>query len=298
MTDERDPPDSDGEPDDEIPSAFAAMLRDGVRRRGLSLRSIRERLADRGYDVSVSILSLWQSGARRPERATSIDVIRELEDILRLDDGALTDTMGPSRRIGSSRHETYAELVALPRDELTSEPEPELFERSGSVGIQLDAGGRIVGTVNRTVWQARRDGARRATVFYGFGEGGPAELDIEGTIGCDLVDIVADPERDLIRATLQLHSPLQQGELALTERRSTTSNPTAPDDGITIVAPRRQAEVMLYVVFDRARIPRRCRVIVEAGDDSRTHTVSINGDCATHAEFNFGPGMITLQWDW
>lgn len=28
--------------------------------------------------------------------------------------------MGPSRRIGSSRHETFAELVALPHDDLTS----------------------------------------------------------------------------------------------------------------------------------------------------------------------------------
>lgn len=186
-------------------------------------------------------------------------------------------------------------VISLTR---TAASEPELLERSGTVGVQLDADGRIIEIVNTTVWQARKDGARHATIVSDLGADAAAGLVVEGTIGCDLVDVVTGPEHDRLSATLRLHSPLGEGELAVTEHRSIASNPTATSDAITIVAPRPQAEFVLYAVFDPQRLPRRCRALVEAGGDARTHDLPLNGDCATHAEFDFGPGSVTLQWDW
>lgn len=283
---------------DNATTAFASMLRAAVERRRLPLRAIRQRLADRGYSISVSTLSLWQSGARRPERAISFDILRELEEILHLDDGQLIETLGPSRRVGSSRHEPFAMQIDLPVSSLTIEPEPELLERSGAVGAYVDATGQVTHVLNRTLWQARRDGARDATVFYGGNGPNSAPVDITGTIGCDLVDIACDPQQTLVRATLRLHTPLNQGELALTERRSQELPMDEPENELLIVAPRRQVELMLFAVFDPARRPRHCRVIIEADGESRVQSVPLNGDSATHAEFNFGPGIMTLQWDW
>jgi hypothetical protein len=280
-------------------SLFASTLREALDRRKISLRSIRRRLMDRGYDISISTLSFWQSGARRPERAASIDIIRELEELLYLDDGALSDTLGPSRRVGRSRQRTYAELIELTREEGDEEPDPDLLERSGAVGVYFDADGTTARSVNRTLWQARRDGAQEATVHYYSRELSKlTELNIKGTIGCDLIDAVIDAERLLLRATLRLRVPLSQGELALTERRSLVPPGLEPQDGTTVVARRRQAELLLYAVFDPRRLPTRCRVIVEEDGETRTHAVPLNGDCVSHAEFNFGPGVITLEWDW
>lgn len=266
--------------------------------RGVSLRMLRQRLSARGHEISVSTLSQWQSGIRRPERDTSFDVIRELEQLLLLDDGALTGALGPSRRVGHSVHQTFASLSKLIRNRITTEGPPELLERSGAVGIHVDAESRITRTVNRTLWQSRKDGAQRAAIFYGLNDAGVPPAEIAGTIGCEVVDLIDDPKQNLIRATLQLHAPLQQGALALTERQ-TIESPDAPEEHeFTVVAPRRQAEIVLYVVFDPAQLPRRCTVTVEADGDPRSHVVPLNGNCASHAEFNFGPGMVSLRWDW
>lgn len=287
---------------DERPDAdlteFASILRQAVRRRGQSLRTIRRRLRDRGYQISVAALSMWQSGARRPDRDTSFDTVRELEQLLLLEEGALTDALGPSRRIQPNRHRTYAALAALPDSPLTNEPAAELLERSGSLLIEIDAASRVARTVNRTLWQAHRDGARHAVIFYGMSEADSAAPEIRGTIGCDLVDTEIDLDQQLVRATLRLTSPLRKGELALTERESITSASSGPESEYTVIAPRRQAAIVLHLSFDPQRLPRRCRVIVESDGTSRSHAVSLNGRGATHAEFNFGPGTFTLIWGW
>lgn len=293
------PPDdeSSSHPAHDIPS-FASTLRQAVQRRGQSLRTIRRRLQERGYEISVATLSMWQSGARRPEKDTSFDAIRELEKLLLLDDGALTDTLGPSRRVQPNLHRRYALLVDLPDTAFTAEPPPELLERSGAILLEVDVDGRIVRTVNRTLWQAHRDGARRATIFYGLSEPDDEPPEVRGTIGCDLVDRMIDLEHRLVRAALRLTAPLRKGELALTERESITPDGSAPDGEFTVVVPRRQAEILLHATFDPRRLPRRCRVVVESDDVSRSHVVSLNGAGATHAEFTFGPGRVTLQWEW
>ncbi|MFK3677494.1 hypothetical protein ACI2IP_07165 [Microbacterium sp. NPDC090218] len=277
---------------------FASTLRQSVQRRGQSLRTIRRRLRDRGYTISVATLSMWQSGARRPDKDTSFDTLRELEQLLLLDEGTLTDTLGPSRRIQPNRHRSYATLAALPDSPLTSEPTAELLERSGSLLVEIDAESRVTRTVNRTLWQAHRDGARHAVIFYGTSDADSTAPEIRGTLGCDLVDTRIDLDQQLVRATLRLSSPLRKGELALTERESITSASSGPESEYTVVAPRRQAEIVLHLSFDPQRLPRRCRVTVEADGTSRSHAVPLNGVGVTHAEFNFGPGTITLMWDW
>lgn len=289
------------EPPDDTGSgstAFASTLRNALLSRGIPLRRLQQRLRDRGYEVSVSTISMWQSGARRPERDTSLDVIRELEAILLLDDGQLADTLGPSRRVGPDRHESFASLQELEANPFTEEPAAELFERSGSVGVHVDAESKVRRVVNRTLWQARRDGARDAVIFFGLNPSEPVPPDVRGLLGCELIDVSADLDQDLVRATLRLHSPLKQGELAITERESTGHVPTEPEYEFTLVAPRRQAEVLLHVHFDPAHLPHRCRVLVESASGTTTHAVMLNGDCATHAEFNFGPGQVTMEWEW
>lgn len=285
------------DPVDHLPE-FASTLRAAVKLRGVSLRTLRQRLSARGYEISVSTLSQWQSGIRRPERDTSFDVIRELERLLLLEEGELAGALGPSRRVGHSAHQSFATLSKLISSRIPSDGPPELLERSSTVGIFVDTESRISRTVTRTLWQSRKDGAQRATIFYGLNDDGVPPEEISGTIGCEVVDLVGDPKQNLIRGTLVLHAPLQQGALALTERQTIESADAAEEREFSVVASRRHAELVLYVVFDPERLPRRCTVTIEVDGAPRSHVVPLNGNCASHAEFNFGPGMVTLRWDW
>lgn len=275
---------------------FAHTFRTAVQRRGLSLHSLRSRLRDRGYDVSVATLSMWQSGARHPGRSVSFDVIRELENLIGLDEGELAATLGPPRRVRRSQVTTYAALAHLPRTPFTEQTASELCERSGSLGAVLDAEGRISHTITRTLWQARRDGARDATVFF---DAVPASEppEVSGTLGCSVVDVAFDQDLALVRGTLRLDAALTQGSVALTERRAVRPAGYPREHDLTLVARCRQAEHTIYAVFDPARVPAFCRVTVDADGKERSHRLPLNGRSVTHTEFSFGPGTLTLDWE-
>ncbi len=63
---------------------FHCALRFAIASSGLSLDCLRRRLAAEGCEVSLSALSYWQRGVRRPERPTSIQAVLALERILGL----------------------------------------------------------------------------------------------------------------------------------------------------------------------------------------------------------------------
>ncbi|MFJ4172707.1 hypothetical protein [Microbacterium sp. NPDC089696] len=275
---------------------FARTFRTAVQRRGLSLHSLRARLRDRGYDVSVATLSMWQSGARHPGRSVSFDVIRELEALTGLAEGELAATLGPPRRVRRTEAKSYAALTHLPRTPFTEELASELCERSGSIGAVLDADGRITHTVTRSLWQARKDGARDATVFFDADPESPPP-EIRGTLGCSVVDVAFDPGLGLVRGTLRLDAALAQGSVALTERRAVRPAGYPQEHALTLVAPCRQAELTIYAVFDPTRVPTSCRVTIEDKDRERSHRLPLNGTCVTHTEFGFGPGTVTLDWE-
>lgn len=74
---------------------FHAALRAAVAARGLTLQSVRHRLARRGIQVGVTSLSYWRQGRRRPERPESMRAVQALEEILELPPHALTRLLGP-----------------------------------------------------------------------------------------------------------------------------------------------------------------------------------------------------------
>ncbi|KJQ52796.1 hypothetical protein [Microbacterium sp. SA39] len=279
-------------------ATFDALLSVAIGRRGLSLRELQQRLEEQGFHIGTSTLSMWRTGARGPERESSIEAIRELEQILQVERGHLTDALASPRRVGPDRHRPFATVFELPPSDFTAEPTPELFERSGAVRVFVDQDSRIRRTVNRTLWQGRRDGARDAVIFYGSIFPDVAPPQVRGTLGCDLVDVSIDPELELLRATLRLHAPLRQGELVLTERESLRPTEMIPEYAITTVAPRRQAEIIVHIAFDPSHPPRRCWALVEAEGRSRTYSLVPRASSVMHAEFDFGPGMITIQWEW
>jgi len=80
--------------------AFPEAFADALRRRGVSLAWVHQRLVERGHPVSPAALSYWRSGRSQPERGTSRDALIEIELLLRVPPGALLSRLGPSRRPG------------------------------------------------------------------------------------------------------------------------------------------------------------------------------------------------------
>ncbi|WP_050723608.1 hypothetical protein [Microbacterium sp. GCS4] len=283
------------------PQEFADALRDAVRRRGVSLRSLQQRLRHRGHEVSVATLSLWQSGARRPGTDASADVVRELEELLGLKEAALAGLLTRRRRVPEDRNVPFASFVGLGHNEVTDEgASRELSERSAMMISYIDASGQLTRNVLRNAWQARIDGAQEVAAFTTIEPAEVAAPVLRGLIGCELVDIVVDWQQRLVRPTVRLHSPLQRGEIAMTEWETTDHRyePGATSTVQGLVAVRPEVEVGVFIYFDPEFLPRRCVVTVQEDGPERSFTVPLVGNSASHVEFDFGPGSIVLEWEW
>ena len=69
---------------------FEVALRAAIRASRLSLERIQHRLQTRGTPVSITALSYWQSGRRRPERPDSLLALQQLENVLSVPEGSLS----------------------------------------------------------------------------------------------------------------------------------------------------------------------------------------------------------------
>src|SRR5262245_19537372 len=103
--------------------AFPVALRAAIRASGLSLDRIQYRLRARGLTISVTALSYWQSGRRRPERPESLSALKHLEEVLGVESGSLTALLGPPRPRGRAQRTPSAmpiEALWNNRQELAS----------------------------------------------------------------------------------------------------------------------------------------------------------------------------------
>jgi hypothetical protein len=81
---------------------FHEALRLAIRASGLTMERVEAKLRLRELPVSVATLSYWQRGQVKPRRAGSRLVVRALEDILALPDGALLALLDGVDGAGSS----------------------------------------------------------------------------------------------------------------------------------------------------------------------------------------------------
>jgi hypothetical protein len=91
---------------------FHEALRLAIRASGLTLERLEAKLKSRDLPVSVATLSYWQRGQVKPRRAGSRQIVRELEDILALPDGALLTLLDGQDGAGNSA-DTLARLALI-----------------------------------------------------------------------------------------------------------------------------------------------------------------------------------------
>jgi hypothetical protein len=288
-----------GEP--AFPEAFA----DALRRRGVTLAWLHQRLAERGHPVSPAALSYWRSGRSQPERGTSRDALVEIERLLRVPPGGLTDRLGPSRRPGprpgeKSVRELFAEtpgvqaaLVDLGFTGLND----ELLEVVRHLTVDVDATGHATSVQVRAVVQARHDGARRAPLIVTLDEGGRAPSFVP-TAGCSLGRQRTDLETGVFSAELLTERALARDETCVYELRVELPSPSA-EVQFDHYAVRRMGELLVWVRFAPTCVPSYVERYAQVDSVERAEEIPLAGGTSAHAlARGFGPGILGVRWRW
>lgn len=285
---------------------FPAVLSRAVEARGLSLDRIRARLEAAGVPVSNATLSYWQSGRSLPTRARSLRTLVELEAILHLEPGTLTDLI--RRPDGRTRHELFPWQSVVPAGELAEQIIAEMgMEGAGRVSrisvhdtLTLDADGLESSYLVRQVLRAERNGVRNfPIVFQQDGGGGP--LEVEGIFGCHAANVVDVPERNLMVAEMALSRPLRRGELVLTEHLLTLR--PSPSSIMTRSFPEPLRELVLAVQFHPKKLAAQVTgfsrpSIDPEAPESDVVSVPVIGDQTQLVRLDVPPGVHGLRWTW
>jgi hypothetical protein len=292
---------------------FEDALRVAIRSSRLSLERIQHRLRTRGTPVSVTALSYWQSGRRRPERPDSLLALRQLEDVLGLHDGALAALLGPPRPRGRTRrdandapplsalwstNQSAAELLGR----VDTSPDGKLSRLSHHDVVHIDAHGGQRKVHVRQLVRAECNGADRWMMVFDGAASSAAPAVIRPIRSCHLGKVLTDHAQDVVVAELLFDRALERGETILMEYELLDPPSGTHEDDYTYCRlfrlPVRQ--YLLELRFDPTTPPARCETF--AGDPSghelepakrmvldrygRAHTVALD----------FGMGVFGARW--
>ncbi len=303
----------------ESPDPFAAALRNAIRGRGLSLERVRFHLAQRGHDLSIATLSYWQSGRSRPERASSLAALDDLEQVLGVATGSLSGPLRiargrppwPPSMVGATLSAAFDEPLIV--DDGARLDEVEARDRlAAQLGMSFDAAvtrvsvqeivevraDRSVGRRRvREVVRSRDEFVRRFLVSALCRSNGAPQL-VVGESNCHAVRMLDSASGGLVVAELGLDVPLAAGESAIVEYRVDPLGVTRPSQGVerTLVG-----DVGLYV-FD-LRFPANdppVAITVSGWRAGRqvVEQVPVAGEHQVVALEKVGEGCVSASWTW
>ncbi|SDF93757.1 hypothetical protein SAMN05216553_104270 [Lentzea fradiae] len=292
-------------------SEFAEELTRAVEASGLSLERIQRHLESRGVQVSQSTLSYWRRGRSRPERPESLSAVAALEEILRLETGALTGRLGDRRPRGRWVERTTAlegiwaaAAIDLGReiarvDHLLPVPARYLNVRDrASIGKDR----REVEIRVSTVIEAFEDGVDRVLLAKTADgtDRSPGDVVAEGS--CRLGRVRKDAEHKLLVAEIILDRVLRAGDTGLVDLRL-LSDPGADSSRVDRTFLRPLRNYLLEVEFHPDAVPVRCHSFTKQGPDAPavdTGELWIGTTAAAHLLVHEAQAghVHGIRWEW
>lgn len=293
--------------------AFPTALRTAIQASGLSLDRIQYRLRARGVSVSVTALSYWQSGRRRPERAESLAALGHLESVLGVAPGSLIALLGPPRPRGRVQRESSRlpiealwperEPVSklLKRIDYTTETALTKLSQHDRMDVAVDRGEKRIAV--RQVVRAERDGVDRTVMVYDLERIGRPFPEITALQSCRIGRVARDEAAGLIAAEIVLESPLARGDTAIVDYALNHPGPpfSRGDDSYCRKFTTPVREFVLELRFDPRALPAYCEMFTLDPDEQTTtrRKVEVNAAGEAHAvALDFGPGTACVRWDW
>jgi hypothetical protein len=292
---------------------FHAALRFAISESGLSLEGLRRRLHAEGHTVSLSALSYWQRGLRRPERADSVRAVHTMERILGLKRSSLVALLGPPRPRGRWSDRT----ATLLRLEDALGPNPGLPAVLDGLDPAVNSGFRHVSMQNdrhlgpRRTWLADRirrvvtavsDGADRFVALSVPDMADERPPTVRPVSGCRLGRIRADPETGLHAAELLFDLPLRSGQAHVFEYECIAGPGT---EGITnwVIGTRHPLrELILRAHFAPQALPVRCYHIRRERYDAPYRELAelplTASGTVNLVSLDILPGMEGFRWEW
>lgn len=293
---------------------FHAALRLAIAQSGLNLDSLRRRLLAEGHAVSLSTLSYWQRGERRPERPGSVSAVHALERILGVRRSGLVALLGPPRPRGRGARRPAPPL----RFEEALGPRPSLAAMLGD--LDAAAVNTRVGHVSmhndrhfghdrewkcdrvRRVVTALQDGVDRFVAISVPDTEHEAAPTIRPLSGCRLGRVRTDFSAGVRAAELIFEMPLRAGQRHVFEYEC---NAGAGSEGITswlVCARYPVRELIMRAHFPPQALPARCDHIHRDRHDAPIRElgelpVSASGTVNLVA-LDVAPGLEGLRWVW
>lgn len=293
--------------------AFPTALRAAIQASGLSLDRIQYRLRARGVSISVTALSYWQSGRRRPERAESLIALGHLEAVLGVPTGSLTALLGPPRPRGRAHRESSrvpldslwekGDVVGmlLEQIDVTSDSALTRISQHDKLSICADRG--EICTQVRQVMRADGDGVDRYVMVFDPDHADRPFAELSAIQGCRVGRVAKDDETKLMVAELLFDHALRRGETVIMEYALHHPGPPyfrgADYHCRKFTTPVRECVVELR--FDPRALPVYLEQHTIDTDDVVTNrkrvTIAENG--YAHAVLlDFGPGQFGMRWEW
>jgi hypothetical protein len=272
-----------------VTGPFADALRVAIQLRGLSLERLQHRLRMRGAPISVTALSYWQSGRRRPERPESMMALAHLEDVLGLQENALSRLLGPPRPRGRSR-----------RRELSARAQ---WDSSGLVltaqhdRVDVAPCGGVRGVRSRQVMQARTADVDRWILCQETGSAQPA---LTAVRSCRVGRIARERTNGVLVAELLFDEPLAAGDSIAIEYELIYPHPTVEHTHFRRFAGRVH-DYVLEIKFPAESPPASCEQFSSgpAGTEmfGGTRPAPVDAWGYAHAAaLDFGPGLYGMRW--
>lgn len=293
---------------------FSSALRSAIRESGLSLDRIQYRLQQRGVPVTVTSLSYWQSGRRRPERPASLTALVHLEQVLGLGSGSLLGLLGPPRPRG--RKPPSARSVPL---DLLWRDRALIAPLLTDMRIGPDTGVKVISLSDRIeigpdrcqrrmrvrhVIQAERDGVDRWVSVYDVEHPGQPLPRIVPIRSCTLGKVAQNRDAGVHVTEWLFDRPMDRGETLVMEFELVHQGPFRPLPGDTFTRMLRQ-RVRHYIaelVFHRESLPAFCRqyeTAADGGNPSQPRDMTVSDAGHAHmVKLDIGPGGCCLNWGW
>lgn len=272
-----------------VTGPFADALRVAIQVRGLSLERLQHRLRVRGAPISVTALSYWQSGRRRPERPESLMALAHLEDVLGLQETALSRLLGPPRPRGRSRRRELSARAPWDGSGLVLTAQHDRVDVAPCGGVR--------GVRSRQVMQATSSNVDRWILCQETGSSQPA---LTALRSCRVGRIARERTNGVLVAEMLFDEPISPGDTIAIEYELIYPHPTVEHTHFRRFG-ERVHDYVLEIKFPADSPPASCEQFASgpAGTEmfggARPAPVDTWG-YAHAAALDFGPGLYGMRW--
>ena len=278
----------------------------------MSLESLQRRLRTDGYSISLSALSYWQRGLRRPERPESLRVVMAVEVMLELPRASLLALLGPprprGRRAVSGGPPEFTDLLG---------PSPGLSRVLDGVDATVNLAFSHIGMQGdvwlgedrtwyleriRRVVAARQDRVDRFVAIHVPDLPGQQPPVLRPISGCRLGRVQSDEDSGFQAAELVFDHVPASGQPHVFEYEYVPVGPAVGIDRYQHGSRQPMRQITLRTHFDPRMLPARCRHVARRPSAAAPRhvedlRVSASGT-ANIVVLDSAPGLEGFHWEW